>query len=1115
MNIRQDAQGRWYETLSPTQVLTGQQQQQPQEHDKGKKKKKCRGNRRAQRLRRRLRQRGIDPDTITELVNQRINPQQQHNEAIQNDRIPQSIQHKDKQHDSTVKKSIKRKRNETSSNTIDKSVSQLSISQPSPKKQKMANNEIEQVITNGTSETKHSKSKKQINHNNGDSYIPDYLKVSNRIFKKMLINSLEGAKKIVKRLNSKDKINYIRQYAYLIHRLFYVQLQESQWKYYYDIDIQENIWLGRVSKKWAAMNSMNYTYGRSKTLIIQRLKSIERQLQQVSQALQDFGNQPLPQCLSEMNPPLDFEKISAMVTAVVRKGQHKLKQQFEYNKKMLKLDSTDHLFVKNVYDFKPNKQQIRSIRNIWKAIQNKKQMKEQIEILKHRIHSNCLPPAFNLLDYTLDKVDKILSRSKQSATNDNDNQQQTILTARRLKKIGRFKYDMLELSIAAGEEKVRYYDKIVKKEKKKLLIVTNKFKKTNSDSAIFKQLMTAIEAREKHMIERANYITQQKMKSFFDEAPAMLLSLFFANTIIPLSNEQLLIINKGLKFIPPCQSHFYYPQPMEEIIEQEYNRLYAENCKNLTNYTFLTNDTRAKEFFSEMKNLLQQLYTRPLPKKLDANARYIYKMIKSMQRKLRKANITVEQTDKSKLFFFIDTQEYEEKVKNYMNKTNAYQEITSGICPLANDLHLVILLLNHLLERNEITKEQYKQMYPNLKTLELAHIYFNLKVRKPEISVRPIVVSINAPARQISSFLDQLLTSIYNYVTKDITFINSIDLIRKLKDYTEKGYLTSTTLFVTFDVTDLYTMIPRDGAIATLRRFCQKYSINGKIGNLKIDTVIKLASVVLDTNTFAYKNKYYRQIKGGAMGSPFTMVLANIYMLEWEQKLIAHQNRHHEIYGRYIDDVFMTTNLTKEEILQQLNETMKTDPNIKITITINQSLEYLDATIENNNGQLRTTIYHKSAWEPRILPYESDHPRHIHASIIYTMLVRAARLCSTVEDFDMERLSTEMILLLNGYPPKFLQQHMKNFFIQHDAMSVWTELNSEAYQQLHNALLYKPTRRELKSKVQTNGHLIQNRNNYEHKDQIYLHYTFENGPLVGFKKEYRQIWEKNYVYPGS
>ncbi|CAF4730519.1 unnamed protein product, partial [Rotaria sp. Silwood1] len=1146
----QDTQGRSYDLLSPTQVLTGQQQQQQQQHqsepeqpqmaDKQKHKKKCRGDRKEQRRRRRLRRKGLDPYTITELDCRKLNfeqqeeREQQHHQVIEQNisdktqvyvpseqmarSTPNNIDH----HDNKMKKSIKRKRRDTSSkpslNTIDNTLSQLSISQPSPKKPKIVTNEIEQVTTNGRSETQRSKSKKQINRNNDASYIPDYLKVSNRIFKKMLINSLEGAKKIVKRLNSKEKINYIRQYAYLIHRLFYVQLQESQWKYYYDIGMEENIWYGRVSKKWAAMNSMNYTYGRSKTLIIQRLKTIARQIQQASQALQNFGNQPLPQCISELNPPLDFTNLNAIVTAVVRKGQHKLKQQFEHNKKMLILDSTDHHLVQQVYDLKPNKQQIRCIRNIWQAIQNEKQMEEQIKILKHRIHSNCLPPAFNLLDYSLDKIDKILNRSKQSSTNDNDNKQQTILNARRLKKIGRFKYDMLELSIAAGNDKVRHWSKIAKKEKQKLITITDKLKKNNTNSDMFKQLMEAIEAREKHMIERADYITQQKLnqsKLNVRNHPNILLSLYFANTLIPLSNEQLLIINKGLKFIPPCQSRFLYKEPIEKIIDEEYKRLRTENCKNLTKYTFKTDDTRATEYFSDVKHLLEQLYTKPLPKKLKANARYIYKMIKSMQRKLRKANITVGQTDKSKLFFFIDTQEYEEKVKNYMNKTNAYQEITSGICPLADDLHLVILLLDHLHERKEITYEQYTKMYPNLKTLELAHLYFNLKVHKPEISVRPIIASINAPARLISSFLDQLLTPIYNYVTKNITFINSTDLIRKLKEYEQKGYLTSTTLFVIFDVTDLYTMIPRDGAIAALRRFCQKYSTNGKIGNLKVETIIKLASVVLDTNSFAYKDKYYRQIKGGAMGSPFTMVLANIYMLEWEQKLIQHQHQHHEIYGRYIDDVFMTTNLSKEEILQQLDETMKTDPNIKITITISQTLEYLDATIENNNGQLKTSIYHKSSSEPYILPYESDHPRHIHANIINTALVRAARICSTVEDFDMERLSIEMKLLVNGYPPKFIQHHFKNFFLQNDAINMWTELNSETYQKLHHTLLYKPTRRENKNNAQSNDQFIQKQTKYEHKDQIYLHYTFESGPVLSFKKEYRKIWQKHYVYPGS
>ena len=93
-------------------------------------------------------------------------------------------------------------------------------------------------------------------------------------------------------------------------------------------------------------------------------------------------------------------------------------------------------------------------------------------------------------------------------------------------------------------------------------------------------------------------------------------------------------------------------------------------------------------------------------------------------------------------------------------------------------------------------------------------------------------------------------------------------------------------------------MIPRDGALAALSRFCTKHSNNGKIANISVDTIVRLARIVLDTNTFAYNDKYYKQIKGGAMGSPFTMVLANIYMLEWEQSLIEDQILQKELYGR-------------------------------------------------------------------------------------------------------------------------------------------------------------------------------------------------------------------------
>jgi len=49
-----------------------------------------------------------------------------------------------------------------------------------------------------------------------------------------------------------------------------------------------------------------------------------------------------------------------------------------------------------------------------------------------------------------------------------------------------------------------------------------------------------------------------------------------------------------------------------------------------------------------------------------------------------------------------------------------------------------------------------------------------------------------------------------------------------------------------------------------------------------------MARLVLDTNCFVFEKQYYQQIPGGAMGSPFTMTLTNIYMLKWEQPLIEH-----------------------------------------------------------------------------------------------------------------------------------------------------------------------------------------------------------------------------------
>ena len=73
----------------------------------------------------------------------------------------------------------------------------------------------------------------------------------------------------------------------------------------------------------------------------------------------------------------------------------------------------------------------------------------------------------------------------------------------------------------------------------------------------------------------------------------------------------------------------------------------------------------------------------------------------------------------------------------------------------------------------------------------------------------------------------------------------------------------------------------------------------------------------------------------------------------------------------------MTTNETTDEINQRMKQAGNKDVNIKINYQIERSVDYLDVSIINEDGQLRTKIYHKPAAEPYILPFMSTHPQHV------------------------------------------------------------------------------------------------------------------------------------------
>ena len=86
--------------------------------------------------------------------------------------------------------------------------------------------------------------------------------------------------------------------------------------------------------------------------------------------------------------------------------------------------------------------------------------------------------------------------------------------------------------------------------------------------------------------------------------------------------------------------------------------------------------------------------------------------------------------DKSKVFYIGKLEDFERKSQEYMEKTQAYEEIIDQHCPLADNLRSVQTLLDFLMYRHALTKKQKKYLIPKLDKLELGHYHGLPKVHK-------------------------------------------------------------------------------------------------------------------------------------------------------------------------------------------------------------------------------------------------------------------------------------------------------------------------------------------------------------------------------------------------
>ncbi len=94
-------------------------------------------------------------------------------------------------------------------------------------------------------------------------------------------------------------------------------------------------------------------------------------------------------------------------------------------------------------------------------------------------------------------------------------------------------------------------------------------------------------------------------------------------------------------------------------------------------------DDRAKEAFSELEHLIDDLHRKPLSKTLYRRARRENKQVKRLQQFLhQRPDIIICQTDTNPGFYIGDAATIELKAYEYMTTTKAYQEISHGHSPL-------------------------------------------------------------------------------------------------------------------------------------------------------------------------------------------------------------------------------------------------------------------------------------------------------------------------------------------------------------------------------------------------------------------------------------------------
>ena len=351
-------------------------------------------------------------------------------------------------------------------------------------------------------------------------------------------------------------------------------------------------------------------------------------------------------------------------------------------------------------------------------------------------------------------------------------------------------------------------------------------------------------------------------------------------------------------------------------------------------------------------------------------------------------SIKVLPADKGGKTVIMDRADYENKVFDLLSDSNTYVELKKDP---TSDLNSVVrkTINTHLKKHPDFDNIKKVLLRPNF---SLPYFYGQPKIHKPDCPLRPVISNIGAATRPLAGWIGNILSK-YVGTFSPAHVKNNVDFKAKLVDFQKDNALSSLKM-ISFDVKALFTNVPTDEVLSFIERKITEGCISTPIPK---DDFMSLIRVCVDNSAFQFKDKYFKQKFGMAMGSPLSPILANIFMEYFETELMQNVRNKPLMWLRYVDDVWAI--MEKEaDHLDFLNELNSLRPTIKFTFEMEKDgeLPFLDCLVRNSEGRFQFGIYRKPTDAGMLLHSFSNHQTQVKKSVLFSLFLRAYRICDGI-----------------------------------------------------------------------------------------------------------------------